>query len=113
MSNEARQNYKNKFSLKLRHLLTINELTQKDFAEKLQFAPSTISGYMRGVTEPDFDTLIKIANFFKVSSDYLLANNHTELSDDSMEIAALCNQMTEEERKVVIRACRGILNRVE
>lgn len=113
MSNEARQNYKNKFSLKLRHLLTVNELTQKELSSKLQFAPSTIGGYMRGVTEPDFDTLVTIARFFNVSTDYLLGYNEINMTDDVKEIAELCNQMTEEERKVVIRACRGILNRVE
>ena len=113
MSNEVRQNYKNKFSRKLRYLLTVNELTQKEFADRIQFAPSTIGGYIRGVAEPDFDTLITIADFFKVSTDYLLGYNGVMESDDTLVITELCNQMSKSERKIVIRACRGILNRME
>ena len=38
----------------------------------LFLSPNSISRYETGEREPDFATLIKIANYFDVSIDYLL-----------------------------------------
>ncbi|MBR2175652.1 MAG: helix-turn-helix transcriptional regulator [Clostridia bacterium] len=38
----------------------------------LNLAQNTISQYETGVREPDFQTLIAIADYFNVSIDYLL-----------------------------------------
>lgn len=68
-----------------------------------------MGGYIRGVTEPDFDTLITMANFFKVSTDYLLEYNGIIENDDILGITELCNQTNNSEQKIVIRVCREIL----
>ncbi len=44
----------------------------KMLAEKLNVAPSTISGYENGKRKPDMDTLAKLADYFQSSTDYLL-----------------------------------------
>ncbi len=62
------------FGVKLRNLREHQEFSQKEAAEKLNIAPATYSRYERGVREPDFNTLKRIANFFHVSIDYLLDN---------------------------------------
>lgn len=62
------------FSTKLRNLREHQEFSQKQAAERLNIAPATYSRYERGVREPDFNTLKRIANFFHVSIDYLLGN---------------------------------------
>lgn len=46
-----------KFSEKLRLLIDEFDITQKQFANDLNIAPSTIGGYVQGVSEPDFETL--------------------------------------------------------
>ncbi|RGS77604.1 helix-turn-helix domain-containing protein [Ruminococcus bromii] len=61
-----------KFSEKLRLLIDEFDITQKQFANDLNIAPSTIGGYVQGVSEPDFETLKRIALYFNVSADYLL-----------------------------------------
>ncbi|MER3120759.1 helix-turn-helix transcriptional regulator [Bacillus altitudinis] len=33
---------------------------------------ATYANYERGYRQPDYDTLIKIADFFEVTTDYLL-----------------------------------------
>jgi len=48
------------------------ELSQKDLAALLNLSISTISNYENGVHSPDLDTLRKIADFFGVTTDYLL-----------------------------------------
>ncbi|MCI8299340.1 MAG: helix-turn-helix transcriptional regulator [Lachnospiraceae bacterium] len=61
-----------KFTTRLENLLEERNLTQKFLSTELNIAPSTLNGYLRQNREPDFDTLINLANFFGVSIDYLL-----------------------------------------
>lgn len=58
--------------LNLRALRKSKGLTMKQLGEKIGVAESTISLYERGEREPDNATLIKLANYFIVSVDYLL-----------------------------------------
>lgn len=47
-------------------------ILQKDLAGHLNVTVSTISNYEKGVHYPDLHTLVRIADFFDVSTDYLL-----------------------------------------
>ncbi|MBT2634585.1 helix-turn-helix domain-containing protein [Bacillus sp. ISL-26] len=47
-------------------------LTQEQMAAKLNITRSALSQYELGSRNPDYDLLIKIADFFDVSIDYLL-----------------------------------------
>jgi transcriptional regulator with XRE-family HTH domain len=60
------------FSEKLRGLLETNKINQRQFAEKLQFAPSMVTDWLKGRHIPSCVNLVKICRFFQVSSDYLL-----------------------------------------
>ena len=59
-------------SRRLENLLEEHNLTQRQLSNELHIAPSTLNGYLRRNREPDFATLIKLAKYFKVSTDYLL-----------------------------------------
>jgi transcriptional regulator with XRE-family HTH domain len=48
------------------------KLRQKDVAIQIGLLPDTYRKYEKGVREPDLDTLVKIANFYQTSTDYLL-----------------------------------------
>jgi HTH-type transcriptional regulator, competence development regulator len=48
------------------------KLSQYALAEKLGFSRGKLSNYEQGTREPDYETLEEIANFFEVSTDYLL-----------------------------------------
>lgn len=63
---------KNKFFEQLNVLRTENSLTRAQLAEKLNVSVRLISYWENGQRECDFDMLIKIADFFSVSIDYLL-----------------------------------------
>ncbi len=47
-------------------------LTQKQFAEKIEVDAHNVGDWERGKCEPSNDMLVKIANEFDVSVDYLL-----------------------------------------
>jgi transcriptional regulator with XRE-family HTH domain len=58
--------------LHLRKLRQERYLTQLALSKMLQISASAIGMYEQGRREPDHDTLAKIADFFNVSTDYLL-----------------------------------------
>ncbi len=47
-------------------------ILQKQVAAYLNVTVATISNYEKGVHTPDINTLIKLADFYDVSTDYLL-----------------------------------------
>lgn len=57
--------------MKLLELRKQNKLTQQELADKLKINNVTYYGYEKGRNKPDIETLIKIADFYKVSLDYL------------------------------------------
>ena len=63
---------KNKFFEQLSELRIENSLSRAQLAEKLNVSVRLISYWETGQRECDFDMLIKIADLFSVSVDYLL-----------------------------------------
>lgn len=57
---------------RLRLLRTEKKLSLRELGEKLNLSFVTIGQYERGERQPDNDTLVKLADFFEVSIDYLL-----------------------------------------
>lgn len=49
-----------------------NGITQKEFADKFSLTLRAWQSYEQGVSEPKYEVLCKIADEFKVSTDYLL-----------------------------------------
>lgn len=49
-----------------------NNINQEKLSKYLKVSRNTISQYETGVREPNFETLIKLADYFNVSIDYLL-----------------------------------------
>lgn len=102
------KNYNNPFPTRLRDLLDgknspLNyRVTQKELAESIGVSRQVVSLYCNGNTSPNVDAITKIAQFFNVSSDYLLGlsdlpstsedyktvNNITGLNDVSIRFLA-------------------------
>ncbi|UJF34311.1 helix-turn-helix domain-containing protein [Paenibacillus hexagrammi] len=102
-------------------------LTQEELANKLGISRASLSHYETSRREPDYDTINKIATFFKVSIDYLLGRTNSpeqvldedikefadslELSDDKiLEKFSLTidgNKLTSEEAKRFIAFVRA------
>ena len=61
--------------IKLKELREASNITQIELAKILNVSNTTISNWERGYREPDINSLIKIADYFNVSLDYLLNRN--------------------------------------
>ena len=62
----------NKFSEHLKILRLENNLSRSQLAEKLSVSVRLVSYWENGERECNFDMLIKIADFFSISIDFLL-----------------------------------------
>lgn len=60
------------FGKKLKKLRLEKKINQSELGEIISVSPSTIGMYERDQRFPDKDILIKIADYFEVSVDYLL-----------------------------------------
>lgn len=61
-----------KLTEKLKEQRTKQKLDRKQCALLLGLEPDTYRKYERGTRQPDLETLIKIAEFYKISTDYIL-----------------------------------------
>lgn len=78
------------FGERLRALRVKHSLRQKDVAERLGISESAYGYYEQGRREPSQEVLIKLAEIFDVSIDYLLTgrtdqNRQNELTPEQIE----------------------------
>ncbi len=62
----------NRFDEILREFLLINNLTQTQFAEKIDVKQSQVSEWLKGKAKPGYDILKRMSLAFDVSADYFL-----------------------------------------
>lgn len=60
------------FGEKLAELRREKKLSQYELADRLGFSRGQLANYEQGTREPDFKTLQLIADYFSVTTDYLL-----------------------------------------
>lgn len=58
--------------MKLKDLREDSDIKQKDIAKYLNIKQNTYSQYENGQRQLPIDTLIKLAKFYNVSTDYIL-----------------------------------------
>ena len=75
---------KMKFAERLRQLIEDSNISQKQLAHEIKMSPSTLANYVQGSRSPDFDTLIAIARYFNVTTDYLLGSKQDN-ADEHLE----------------------------
>ena len=68
---------------RIRDLREDRDLRQADVAQAIGIDQRTLSNYETGKTNPDSFAIIKLANFFDVSADYLIGRNFNDRSDHS------------------------------
>lgn len=88
------------FSKRLSELRKKKGFSQYKLADELGFSRGQVANYEQGTREPDYQTLLKIAEFFNVSTDYLLGRDDNNLADT---IAAhIDSNATEEEMEEIL-----------
>lgn len=63
------------FNQRFKELKEDKNIMLKDLASDLGYSSSKLSYYLNGNNEPSYDELIKIANYFEVSVDYMLGTS--------------------------------------
>jgi transcriptional regulator with XRE-family HTH domain len=63
-----------KLAERLEELKEEKNITHKQVALSIGINPSAYSKYVRGARQPDIETLIKIADYFEVTVDYLIGH---------------------------------------
>lgn len=93
---KARQERKEKVSKRLNTLREESGEKQRDVANAIGVNVITLSGYEIGRNEPNLEVLVRLADFYKVSLDYILCRTDTKMEFDPEEY-----QAKDEERKAM------------
>ncbi|GKX31113.1 hypothetical protein SH1V18_35930 [Vallitalea longa] len=89
------------FGAILKRMRVANSLTQKQVADYLGVSRATVGGYETKGKQPDYETLISLSNYFKVTIDYLLGN------DNNFNMIELNNGLT------IIEKLEDLMNDIE
>ena len=66
--------------VKLRSLREERKINQQKIAMDLQISQASISKYEIGSAEPDISTILRLADYFHVSTDYLLGKSELKIA---------------------------------
>lgn len=82
--------------MRLKELREERELTQKELAQSIGVAQSNVSRWEKDEMEPSAEIVVKLADFFQVSADYLLGR-----SDDLGAPVAPRTEISREEQQLL------------
>lgn len=104
--------------LRIRELRLERDLTQKELAEKISSTSKNIWAYENNIAIPPLDVLIKLADFFQCSIDYLTCREdelgnitiHTEkpapLPQDEQELLNIYQALSPAHRSQILEYAR-------
>lgn len=111
------------FALKLKELRENLGLSQRALAVKLGVSQSTIGMWESNQREPNFKTIEQLANFFDVTTDYLLGrtdNKKPVLDSDNIGYDdftyAMHNEsrdLTDEDKEMLLDMAKMLKNRID
>lgn len=106
------------FALNFKNLLLEKDFTQQFIAKKLNTTQQTVSRWINGQNEPDLATLIKLADIFNCSVDYLLgreddfgiikSSNIPTLTKTQTELLSVFDLLSEEDQHQVIGFAKAL-----
>lgn len=90
------------FATRLMMLRLSRQLNQKQLAERLGLQKSTVSNWENNNALPSVETLMTLADFFKVSTDYLLGRDESQSDGiNHMDVTGLTAQQIEHIQQLV------------
>lgn len=100
------------FKDRLKKLRKELNLTQEEFAQKIGYTRTAISAWEIGRNEPSNDDMVKLANYFNVSTDYLLGktNERNVSHSDIPEIRQIergAKNMSQKDREKMVNMVKA------
>lgn len=101
--------------MNLYNIRNLNKKTQKQVAIDIGITPKTYNNYENENTEPDFKTLLKLANYFHVSTDYLLGHecpnklDITSLTAEQKELVKIIQQLNQDNCRLLNAYANGLM----
>lgn len=90
--------------LKIKELREELKLTQKELAEKLNNVQRNVSNWENGSSEPDLETIVKLAEIFNVSIDELFGKEiHHGNSGIENHILRLCKNLSDSQKYALMQ----------
>lgn len=86
---KAIEGYDDALPTRLRQLLEETGTSQKQLGEAIGVTPQTISLYATNGSKPDWKTIVTIADYFDVSTDWMLGRTDTRSPDTTIQ--SVCN----------------------
>ncbi len=80
----------------LKHFRRSKGYSQKQVAELLDISIATYSGYERGASEPDIETLVRLAYLYGVSTDLLLQKANLNMTTSNEGVFKSFKEQTDE-----------------
>jgi len=100
-------------TIRLKELRKVNKKSQDEIAKLLNIERSSYSRYESGQRNLTADAIITLADFYKVSTDYLLGRT----DDPNIEVVTIDDHITYEKRKgsqdLTAEQFEDILKRIE
>ncbi|MBO5372086.1 MAG: helix-turn-helix transcriptional regulator [Lachnospiraceae bacterium] len=85
----------------LLELLEERDISQKDFANMLNIAKTTLNGYIKNKHEPDFETVKAMASALHVSTDLLLGyESALSLTSKELQLIERIRRMDIEQQNI-------------
>lgn len=82
------------FTERLKSLRKETGLTQKEIADHFKTSPQSYAQWEKGLRNPSKESLEKLAQFFNVSTDYLLGNSELKNPEDQLSNVELLFRKT-------------------
>ena len=101
--------------MKIKELRIRNNLSQTELAQIIDVSQKSVSDYEKGKTQPDFETLIKLADYFHTTVDNLLDHevpyllDTSTLTDEQNELLEKIKQLSKENCQRVDAYITGLL----
>ena len=99
--------------MKLKELRKEKHLTQEELANQLKIGRVNYCRYEQEQIEPDLQTLIKIADYYNVSLDYLCGrtwnNQIGYIPEDKKEVVKIILQLNDINTIKALSYCSGLL----
>ncbi|MGP8315006.1 helix-turn-helix domain-containing protein [Enterocloster aldenensis] len=79
--------------LKIKELRSERGISLRELSNQLEISYSSLGKYERGEQQPNIDTLIKLANYFNVSVDYLIGNSNYKTTQDEYKFKSSFDEL--------------------